>query len=188
MVHRMDVQLEKGVILVIVQKMMNDSATLSAIVLRYFINRRRVTSGANQSYSLIHKIPKQIEHLHEIIALDDITCIDNLRMNRDAFLRLCYLLENSGGLQPGRNASSIHEQVAMFLAILGHHKKNRIVKHNYKRSGRTVSKNFHAVLNAIIRLHPVLLARPEPVTEDCSSDRWRWFKVCYISFAYILSR
>ncbi|KAH6799932.1 hypothetical protein C2S52_000396 [Perilla frutescens var. hirtella] len=64
----------------------------------------------------------------------------------------------------------------MFLAILGHHTKNRIVKHNYIRSGRTVSKNFHAVLNVVIKLHPVLLAQPDPVSEDCSNDRWKWFK------------
>ncbi|KAH6822554.1 hypothetical protein C2S53_011462 [Perilla frutescens var. hirtella] len=50
----------------------------------------------------------------------------------------------------------------MFLAILGHHTKNRIVKHNYKRSGQTY----------------VLLAQPEPVTEDCSNDRRKWFKGC----------
>ncbi|KAH6787392.1 hypothetical protein C2S52_006944 [Perilla frutescens var. hirtella] len=178
----MDVELRKRDVLIMVRKMMSDSATVFAIVLQYFINHRRLTSNESrppirEHYSLKHKIPKQVEHLHEIIAVDDVTCINNLRMSRDAFVRLCYLLQHSGGLQANRNVS-IHEQVAMFLAILGHHTKNRIVKHNYKRSGRTVSKNFHAVLNSVIRLRPVLLAQPEPVTEDCSNDRWKWFKGC----------
>ncbi|KAH6783799.1 hypothetical protein C2S52_008758 [Perilla frutescens var. hirtella] len=176
----MDVELRKRDVLIMVRKMMSDSSTVFAIVLQYFINHRRLTSNESrpsirEHYSLKHKIPKQVEHLHEIIAVDDVTCINNLRMSRDAFVRLCYLLQHSGGLQANRNVS-IHEQVAMFLAILGHHTKNRIVKHNYKRSGRIVSKNFHAVLNYVIRLHPVLLAQPEPVTEDCSNDRWKWFK------------
>ncbi|KAH6793154.1 hypothetical protein C2S52_003631, partial [Perilla frutescens var. hirtella] len=34
------------------------------------------------------------------------------------------------------------------------------------------------MLNAVIRLHPVLLAQPNPVSEDCSNDRWKWFKGC----------
>lgn len=156
------------------QKMMNDSTIFFAIISRYFVNHRHLTSNEfNQPIDKSSKISKRIEHLQEIIAFSDKSCIDNLRMSRDAFLRLCHLLENLGGLQSNRNIT-IHEQVAMCLAILGHHTKNRI-KHNYIRSGRTVSKIFHVVLNVVIRLHHVLLARAKPVTEDCSSDRWRWF-------------
>ncbi|KAL0315422.1 UNVERIFIED_CONTAM: hypothetical protein Sradi_5420400 [Sesamum radiatum] len=45
----------------------------------------------------------------------------------------------------------------MFLSILAHHKKNRTVKYDFIRSGRTVSKHFHRVLNAVLRLHPCCL-------------------------------
>ncbi|KAH6820915.1 hypothetical protein C2S53_010257 [Perilla frutescens var. hirtella] len=66
----------------------------------------------------------------------------------------------------------------MFLSILAHHTKNRIVKKSYRKSGRTVSKHFHGVLNAIIRLHSLLLAKPVPIDEDCTNERWKWFKDC----------
>ncbi|KAH6805680.1 hypothetical protein C2S51_030511 [Perilla frutescens var. frutescens] len=98
-------------------------------------------------------------------------------MNRDAFARLCHLVEYSGGLKGNRNVS-VSEQLAMFLSILAHHTKNRIVKKSYRRSGRTVSKHFHGVLNAIIRLHSLLLAKPVPIDEDCTNERWKWFKGC----------
>ncbi|KAL0303511.1 UNVERIFIED_CONTAM: hypothetical protein Sradi_6219200 [Sesamum radiatum] len=57
-------------------------------------------------------------------------------MDRNAFGRLCYLLEHSSGLRPTKNCS-VPEQVAMFLSILSHHKKNCVVKHDFIRSGRT---------------------------------------------------
>ncbi|KAH6828123.1 hypothetical protein C2S53_014964 [Perilla frutescens var. hirtella] len=83
----------------------------------------------------------------------------------------------SGGLKGNRNVS-VSEQLTMFLSILAHHTKNRIVKKSYKRSGGTVSKHFHGVLNAIIRLHSLLLAKLVPIDEDCTNEMWKWFKGC----------
>ncbi|KAL0303183.1 UNVERIFIED_CONTAM: hypothetical protein Sradi_6186400 [Sesamum radiatum] len=64
----------------------------------------------------------------------------------------------------------------MFFSVLAHHKKNRIVKHDFIRSGRTVSKHFHRVLNAVLRLHPLLLAKPTPVPPNSTCSRWKWFE------------
>ncbi|KAG8377751.1 hypothetical protein BUALT_Bualt08G0065600 [Buddleja alternifolia] len=53
-------------------------------------------------YVMAHRIPKQIEHLECLIELNDVDCIDNLRMSRVVFARLCYLLEHIGGLVNSR--------------------------------------------------------------------------------------
>ncbi|KAL0289236.1 UNVERIFIED_CONTAM: hypothetical protein Scaly_2708400 [Sesamum calycinum] len=98
-------------------------------------------------------------------------------MDRNAFGHLCYMLEQSGGVKPTKNIS-VPEQVAMFLNVLSHHKKNCVVKHNFIRSGCTVSKHFHGMLHAICKMHTVLLAKPIPTTDDCSDPRWKWFKGC----------
>ncbi|KAL0399706.1 UNVERIFIED_CONTAM: hypothetical protein Sradi_2313900 [Sesamum radiatum] len=66
----------------------------------------------------------------------------------------------------------------MFLSVLPHHKKNRTVKYDFIRSGRTVSKHFHRVLNAVLRLHPLLLAHPTPVPPHSNCPRWKWFEGC----------
>lgn len=108
--------------------------------------------------------------------MDDETCLNNLRMSRNAFAQLCHLVEHAGGLESNQNIN-IKEQLGMFLAILAHHTQNRIVKHNYKRSARTVSKHFHGVLNVIIRLHYLLHAQLDPISEDCTDQRWKCFKV-----------
>ncbi|KAL8553490.1 hypothetical protein ACS0TY_001978 [Phlomoides rotata] len=135
-------------------------------------------------YSLISRIPRQLEALHDVVGISDVECLNQLRMTRGVFSRLCYVLETSGGLKSSRN-TSVGEQVAMFLSILAHHTKNRIVKSKYLRSGRTVSKYFHRVLNAIIRLHPMLLAKPEPIGDDCTDHRWRLFKYALVQIVAV---
>ncbi|KAH6826891.1 hypothetical protein C2S53_016611 [Perilla frutescens var. hirtella] len=115
--------------------------------------RGRLMSGGDRTirYSLKEKVSKQLEHMHNLVNLDDVTCLDHLRMNRNTFGHLCFLLENVGGLVPTRHVQ-LPEQVVMFLSMLAHHTKNRIVKYNFKWSGYTIN--------------------------DSTNDRWKFFKGC----------
>ncbi|KAG8376055.1 hypothetical protein BUALT_Bualt09G0023800 [Buddleja alternifolia] len=123
------------------------------------------------------RIPDQVSHMRRIVEYSDTSCVNNLRMNRNAFGRLCYLLEHVGGLIDSRHVN-IPEKVCMFLSTLAHHKKNCIVKHDFIRSGHTVSKYFHAVLVALLKLYPLILVIPDPVQADSTDSRWKWFKGC----------
>ncbi|PPD86682.1 hypothetical protein GOBAR_DD16385 [Gossypium barbadense] len=98
-------------------------------------------------------------------------------MNRTAFFKLCEMLESLGGLKSSRNML-VDEQVAMFLHIISHHLKNRVIKHHFRRFGETVSRAFHSVLNAVIRLQDMLFKKTEPISADSSDTRWKWFKNC----------
>ncbi|MFQ6643270.1 hypothetical protein Gotur_018240 [Gossypium turneri] len=71
----------------------------------------------------------------------------------------------------------VDEQVAMFLHIIFHHRKNRVFKHHFNRSRETVSRSFHNVLNVIIRLQDVLFKKAESITTNSTDPRWKWFKV-----------
>ncbi|KAG8498679.1 hypothetical protein CXB51_005065 [Gossypium anomalum] len=90
------------------------------------------------------------------------------------WLQLCTVAR---GLKSSRNML-IDEQVAMFLHIISHHLKNRVIKHHFNRSGETVSRSFHNVLNAVIRLQDVLFKKAEPITANSTDPRWKWFKNC----------
>ncbi|PPE00476.1 hypothetical protein GOBAR_DD02489 [Gossypium barbadense] len=70
----------------------------------------------------------------------------------------------------------VDEQVAMFLHIISHHLKNRVIKHHFRRSGETVRRAFHSVLNVVILLQDVLFKKAEPIIADSSDTRWKWFK------------
>ncbi|XP_042056446.1 uncharacterized protein LOC121801041 [Salvia splendens] len=115
--------------------------------------------------------------LDRLVRVNDKSCIDNLRMDRNTFGRLCRLLRDRVGLIDQKFVT-VEEQVAMFLCILSHHKKTRIVGHNFMRSSQTVSKYMYIVLRGVLTLHEVFLVKPEPVDDACTDPRWTWFKGC----------
>ncbi|PPD70354.1 hypothetical protein GOBAR_DD32770 [Gossypium barbadense] len=119
----------------------------------------------------------QRDYVKRLVHASDETCIEQVRMNRFTFFKLCEMLQTLGGLKSSRHML-VDEQVAMFLHIISHHLKNRVIKHHFNRSGETVSRSFHSVLNAVIRLQDVLFKKPQPITADSSDTRWKWFKNC----------
>ncbi|KAL2248272.1 UNVERIFIED_CONTAM: hypothetical protein Sindi_2679500 [Sesamum indicum] len=150
--------------------------TIFSYVTKYLARRsptRRVRRA--RRYVMSTQIPDQIRHLHRLVSVSDESCLHNLRMDRNTFGRLCYMLQYSGGVTPTKHLT-VPEQVAIFLSIVAKQKKNSVVKHHFIRSGRTIHKHFHRVLNSVIKLYNVLLARPIPITEDCVDLKWKWFK------------
>lgn len=177
----MEVPSEKAEAVVVLQEMAVATISLLQLSVRarraYLRRQNRRQTSESRRYNMISRIPAQVAHLQRMINISDDDCIENLKMSRDAFSRLCYLLENEGGLTDSRHVR-IHEKVAMFLSVLGHHRKNRIVKQDFVRSGHTVSRCFHEVMKCLFQLHRLLLETPEPVREDCTNEEWKWFKVC----------
>ncbi|XP_031283681.1 uncharacterized protein LOC116142403 [Pistacia vera] len=47
-----------------------------------------------------------------------------------------------------------------------------------RRSTETVSRNFHLLLNAMLRLHTLPFKNPEAIPENSTDERWKWFKNC----------
>ena len=72
----------------------------------------------------------------------------------------------------------MEEQVCLFLHILAHHVKNSTIVSRFSRSGETISRYFNLVLKAVLQLQGVLLSHSEPVSENCTDDKWKVFKVC----------
>ncbi|GAV87237.1 hypothetical protein CFOL_v3_30663 [Cephalotus follicularis] len=74
------------------------------------------------------------ERLNELVYASDVTCVEQLRLDRQSFKKLCIMLSNIGGLQDTKNMM-VDEKVEMSLHILAHHVKNRVVKFRFERSG-----------------------------------------------------
>ena len=128
------------------------------------------------SYNMSDKMPAQVEHMNRLTMLTDVDCINNLRMDRNAFGRLCRILCDRCGLVDQRYVR-VEEQVAMFLHTLAHHTKNRVVGFQFLRSKHTVSRYIHEVMRGVIHLHSTLFVQPSPVDDNCDDHRWKWFKV-----------
>ncbi|KAL5130925.1 hypothetical protein HKD37_12G033907 [Glycine soja] len=77
-------------------------------------------------------------------------CIEQLRLSKNAFFNLCIILQEKGGLVRTRNVPTT-EAVAMFLHILAHNLKYRVVQFSYCRSKETISRQFNDVLRAVMK-------------------------------------
>ena len=78
-------------------------------------------------------------------------CRDIIRMGPKVFLQLCQRIRETG-LVKDAYRSTREKQVAKFLHIIWHNVKNRSVSFFLHRSREIVSRHFHNVLSAILRL------------------------------------
>nr|XP_027118694.1 protein ALP1-like [Coffea arabica] len=134
-------------------------------------------SRRRQIKSKEEKVTERMQHLFNLTRESDAYCISELRMDRRTFGILCEMIRDTGGLKATRNMS-IEEIVAMFVYVLAHHKKSRTICGLFWRSRETVSRQFNLCLLAVLKLHTILLKKPEPITEDCTDERWKCFKNC----------
>lgn len=132
-------------------------------------------------YNMLYRLFSQLDRNWRLFVEDDVSCIDNLRMDRDCFHKLVYVSMTSGGLDDCQFLS-VKEQVAMSLTIIAHNTKNRIIHFEFIRSGETISRYFHCVLNVVLRLHKRLLVKQKPITPKYGSERWKNFQVIVSSF------
>ncbi|KAL8534392.1 hypothetical protein ACS0TY_010420 [Phlomoides rotata] len=124
-------------------------------------NHNVVGNGRRRKFSIMDRIPAQIQNMSDLVRVSDEDCKNKLRIDRNSFYRLCDLLQNNSGLKPSKYIS-VYEKVVMFLSILAHHSNNRCVKFQFKRSGQTVSKQFHDVLHSVLKIYYLLLVKPQP--------------------------
>ena len=167
------------IIAVLVQHMeiLNQISVLYIFLIVTIIRRNYLLrANRHRIENPMHRSRVRGMNMHEYIYKSDLACLETTRMDRRAFFILCGMLRDHGKLKRTRNMD-IEEMVAIFLKILSHDDKNRMMKRLFARSGETVSRHFNLVLNAILRLQGRLFKTPEPVLENSSDERWKWFKV-----------
>ena len=130
-------------------------------------------------------------NLNLIYNYNDIECVNMLRMRRAPFFSLCNLLREKKLLADNIN-SCVEEQVAMFLHIVGHNQRFRVVKQNWRRSIETVHRHFKDVLYAIGELRQEMIRPPSNETPVKISNSHRWYpyfkvkKTCHIAARILL--
>lgn len=107
--------------------------------------------------------------------MNDRICKEQLRMDRRCFDKLCQVLVTRGGLVTTRNVSVI-EVVAFFLHTLAHDLKNRTIGAVFTRSGETVSRQFHTVLKAVMKIGKFYIKQVDPSVTYDGDNKWKWFE------------
>ncbi|RZB43209.1 hypothetical protein D0Y65_053692, partial [Glycine soja] len=82
-----------------------------------------------------------------------------------------------GGLVRTRNVPTT-EAITMFLHILAHNLKYRVVQFSYHRSKETISRQFNDVLRVIMKVSKDYLNFQPCTLEGAEANNWRWFQRC----------
>jgi hypothetical protein len=102
-------------------------------------------------------------------------------MSPKAFLDLCSILQQEGGLLPTQRVT-VEEQVAKTLYLLTHNVRNREIQFWFRRSGEATSRHFHRVLRSIIEIGRTYLKQPDgsriPVEILGNNRFYPYFKDC----------
>ncbi|KAJ6881744.1 hypothetical protein NC651_028371 [Populus alba x Populus x berolinensis] len=96
-------------------------------------------------------LPNGTKFVDEVLSGQSDRCLENFRMDKQAFYKLCDIL-HSKGLLRHTNRIKIEEQLAIFLFIIGHNLRTRAVQELFRYSGETISRHFNNVLNAIMAI------------------------------------
>ncbi|KAL4184251.1 hypothetical protein AMTRI_Chr10g120 [Amborella trichopoda] len=87
-----------------------------------------------------------------IINSTKVDCRNHIIMSKRAYFILRNILLERENITDTIRVS-FDEQFVMFMHILSHNLKNRKIGHEFGHSGKTVSRHFNQVLNAVIGLH-----------------------------------
>lgn len=126
--------------------------------------------------------PKQgCGFMTEVLNGHDHVCREMFRMDKHVFHKLCDILRQRGMLRDTAGVM-IEEQLGIFLNIIGHNERNRVIQERFQHSGETISRYFNNVLKAIKSLSREFL-QPPPLTtpaEILSNQRFYPYFQVYV--------
>jgi hypothetical protein len=116
---------------------------------------------------------------------DDLHCVNLLRMRRAPFFQLCNLFWDRVLLRDSIN-STIEEQVAMFLHVVGHNQRFKVIEMTFRRSKETISRYFQEVLYAVGELHNEMIVPPSTSVHPKILNSRRWYPYFKVSSLIIM--
>lgn len=99
----------------------------------------------------------------EVLNGQDDVFREMFRMDKHVFHKLCDILRQRGMLRDTAGVM-IEEQLGIFLNIIGHNERNRVIQERFQHSGETISRHFNNVLKAIKSLSREFLQPPPLLT------------------------
>ena len=106
-------------------------------------------------------------------------CVSQIRMKPITFQQLFHILTEGEHVRPTVHMS-VTKQVLIFLHIIGHNVRFRVIGSRFHRSTKTVHKYFKVVLREVIKLYRALIRLPgedTPLEIRDSRRFYPYFKV-----------
>lgn len=123
--------------------------------------------------------PRKCSFMAEALNSQDDVFREMFRMDKHVFHKLCDNLRQKNLLRDTAGVM-IEEQLTIFLNIIGHNERNRVIQERFRHSGETISRHFNNVLKAIKSMSREFLECPPDTAppEILRSNRYNpYFKV-----------
>ena len=119
------------------------------------------------------------EYINSVLHGTETHCVNQLRMKPIAFHHLCHILTKGDHVYPTIHMS-VTEQVFIFLYIIGHNVRFRVMSSRIYRSTETIYRYFKVVLRGVLKLYRVIIRlRSEDTPPKITNSRsfYPYFKV-----------
>ncbi|KAH1064040.1 hypothetical protein J1N35_029027 [Gossypium stocksii] len=122
-----------------------------ALWIKKLKTRKEITSHPH-----VNQDNERENYINSILYSGDQHCIDVIMMRPIAFFNLCDILSRNNLLQSTKSVN-IREQVVIFLYIIGHNVRFRVIGSRYYRSTETIDRYFRVVLRAVLKLYKLVI-------------------------------
>ena len=126
-----------------------------------------------------------MDNLNYIYNNNKVEAVNMLRMGRAPFCKLVETFRSRGLLKDSIH-TSIEEQVAMFLHVVGHNQRFRVIHNTFRRSRETISRYFKQVLFAVGELRVEMIKIHSDQTPKKIRESHRWYPYFKVSNSKIL--
>ncbi|XP_024969646.1 uncharacterized protein LOC112509010 [Cynara cardunculus var. scolymus] len=101
-------------------------------------------------------------YTQELLTGPSTQCQELMRLSREAYILLCNHFRQGNWMKDSRHVS-VEEKMAIFLTMIGHNERYRVIKRRFQRSTRTVHVCFHEVLLGMMEFTREIVV---PTTSD----------------------
>jgi hypothetical protein len=121
-------------------------------------------------------------YIEKILNGNDSTCFEMFRVHIPVFCHLCYTLRLHRLIVEDEGDVSLKELVAMFLYIVGHNARQRVVRDCFQHSLEMIHCRFRIVLHSIHALEAILIKPDENYNDflaelHTNNKYFPWFEV-----------
>jgi hypothetical protein len=166
--------------------LIHQATTLVAVIQSWILllHKRAAMRAAYPDVSygpMLQRDQERIANLNWIYNRNDVEVVQMLRMRRAPFYELVKRFRERGLLSDSIH-TTVEEQVAMFLHVVGHNQRSRVMHNTFRRSIETISRYFNQVLYAIGELRQEKIKPPSGDIPSKIRYNKRWYPYFKVSW------
>ena len=123
---------------------------------------------------------ERLANLNYICNKNEVEAVNMLRTGRAPFAKLVETFRTRGLLKDSIH-TCVEEQVAMFLHVVGHNQRFRVIHNIFRRSCETISCYFKQVMYAVGELRGEMIKTPTGQTPQKIRNRYIWYPYFKVS-------